>query len=349
MRATVLVALLLVGACQSSKPEEQPEERSSASTPKGPALDYVIARPQALDEVIQTDGELLAWQRIRLQSEVAGRVVGLSMPEGGRVERGQVLLRMDSRELRAQRDRMQAELRLARNKLQRQKTLQANDLASAETVEELQRDVETSEAEVQRLQAAIDKTILRAPFSGRLGLHDVVVGAYLSPQENMTDLVDDRRLKLDFALAEQYTGQVTTGDTVFFTTNVNPDSAQPAKVYAVSPQVATDSRRLQVRAEVPNPQGRWKPGLFAEIELPIKRRSRAIMIPNIALIPTRDRKEVFIYKHGQAHSRALVTGFRSENRVEVIQGLQRGDTVLTSGLLQIQDGQAVQVREEPES
>jgi membrane fusion protein (multidrug efflux system) len=344
--AVFIAGTVALNACGEGNSTET-QSQASSEKPATPPLDYTLARPQNIDEVIRTDGELYAWQRVELQSEVNGRVVALHLPEGERVRKGKVLVRMDSRELRAELDQIEAELQLARKKWARQQTLQANDMASEETVEELRRDVRTREAERDRLRAAIQKTLLRAPFTGRVGLHNIVEGAYLNSQQVITELIDDRRLKLDFALAEQYTGQVAAGDTVTFTTNVNPDSPQVAVVYAVSPSIAVESRRLQVRAEVPNASGRFKPGLFAEVELPVRRRSRAIMIPNIALIPTRDRKEVFVYENGRARARALVTGFRSEKRVEVIQGLERGDTVLTSGLLQLQDGQSVQLAAKP--
>ncbi len=201
-------------------------------------------------------------------------------------------------------------------------------------------------AELQLIEAQLLKTEIRAPFSGVIGLRWVSPGSYLSSQTRIASLNDLDPVKLDFTVPEKYSALMKAGDKISFEVE-GFDRTFPGTIYAVEPSVDATTRSLRVRARCPNSDGALIPGGFANVDLVLRSISDALTVPSIAVIPELGGKKVFVFEDGAAQPRSVETGIRSENAVQITNGLAEGDIVIVSGLLRMQPGLVVEIEEMP--
>jgi membrane fusion protein (multidrug efflux system) len=351
-RRLSILALVLVGVAALlgprllSRPGEAPggpAETPAAVGPRVVPVSVYEVRPQRLAETLATTGTLRANEWVEVVSEVAGKVVEIRFEEGRGVESGQVLARIDDRELSAQRERARYRLQLAEQREAQQKRLLAEGIISQEEYEaELtQRNVLAAELELIATQLA--KCEIKAPFAGTVGLRSVSLGSYVSPQTRIATLQDLDPIKLDFSLPEQYSGQVRVGQAVGFRVK-GVERAFRGTIYAIEPAVDPETRSLSLRAESPNPAGALLPGGFADVEVTVREVAEALAVPSIAVVPELAGKKVFVVEGGLAETRAVETGIRTAELVEITSGLSGGERVIVSGLQQVRSGQPVAVQ-----
>lgn len=335
----VLIASTIALFTACSEKETPPVAQDPFARPI--AVETVVAQAAGIagQELLLT-GTLVANEAADIYAEQAGIITSIRFAEGKPVSRGQVLLTVNNKALRAQTKSLESELQLARDIEQRQKRLLEIGGISQQEFEAAINNRVAVEARIEALQAQLAEYSVRAPFTGRVGLRQVSPGAYISPGTKITTLVDLDPIKLDFSLPGEHVNEISIGDTVRFVTE---GSAQQhtAIVYALEPSIDATTRSLLVRARTPNPDGKLLPGAFAEIRLRVGQGRRSILVPSEAIVMERDSQRVYTVENGRARLVNVATGVRQERFIEIKSGLQDGDTVVVRGLLLLRNGAPV--------
>lgn len=308
------------------------------------SVDAIIVKPVAVQDKIFSTGSILANEEVQLRSEVSGKITDIYLQEGELVNENQLLIKINDSELQAQLQRARYRLDLATERERRQKQLLEKGGISQEDYDATLNEVNVLKSEVQLIQAQIDKTEIRAPFKGRVGLKYVSDGSYISPTTRIASLQNINPVKLDFSVPERYVSRVKTGDRITFTVQ-GTDQVFEGEIYAIEPKIDSQTRTLQLRALSRNDEGLLVPGAFADIELILETIEEALMIPTISLIPELQGQKVYLYSNGSVLEQRVQTGLRTADRVRIIEGVQQGDTVLTTGLLQVREGMPVRINE----
>ncbi len=316
-------------------------QQTNASTQKKPLnVSFEVIGYKSLTERINVVGSLLPDEEVDLTFESSGKVVGIYFKEGTMVKQGDLLAKINDLPLQAQLKRLTAQLPLAENRVFRQKTLLEKDAVSQEAFEQVNADLEQLRAEIELIKAQLAQTELRAPFDGYIGLRYVSEGGYVSPSTFIARLARVSPMKISFSIPERHAFQVQKGTRIEFKTDVNPVLTE-ATVYALDATINQETRTRNVRAVFPNTKGEWVPGAFVSVDISFNEISNAIAIPSQALIPELGRDRVFVYRSGKAQPVEVRVGLRTDARVQIIKGLQVGDTLLTSGMLQLRTGMPV--------
>ena len=336
----VLIALALpkVGALLG---KSRANKNHAAGAPRDTRMPVrmEIVRAEKVGERILTVGTILSNEEVEIRSEIPGKVEKIYFKEGGRVRRGEILLKINDAEPQAQLVRAQYRQALAEQDAERQRQLFEKKLASQEGYDIAANQLNIVKADIIIIQAQIAKTEIRAPFNGTIGLRYVSEGSYISPATRITSLQDNHPVKVDFTVPEKYAAAVKKGDRIGFSVGGAARKFE-GTVYAVEARIDAATRTLHMRAQSPNPEGVLIPGAFANVELVFKEKE-SLTIPSFALIPELKGQRVFLHKNGKAESQSVEIGSRSDERVEITQGLQPGDTLITSGILQLRPGMAV--------
>ncbi len=333
----LLIGALVVGRLMNTPSGESVKENKSGTLIP---VNAFVVKPFKLSSDIQAVGTLLPNEEVDLVAETTGKIIGIYFEEGQHVEKGALLLKVDDADLQAQLKRALFQQKLLSEKLERQRILFEKDAVSREEFDQVQTDYNLIEADISLLKVKIDKTELRAPFSGTLGFRNVSLGAYLQPSTIVTRLVDDKLLKVEFSVPEKYAGKALVGSTVQFTTE-SSNKKFNATVYAVDSKVDSDTRTIAIRARCENPGRLLAPGMFARLNLITRVSNHALLIPTQSVVPEMEGKKVWRLNSGKAHSIIVETGQRTENKIEVTSGLSVGDTILVTGLMQVKEGIAV--------
>ncbi|HXF48895.1 MAG TPA: efflux RND transporter periplasmic adaptor subunit [Verrucomicrobiae bacterium] len=301
----------------------------------------VVVSPRPLEEVVRSIGTLSANEEVELRSERSGKIQKIYFREGGAVKAGDLLVKIDDSELSAQLARAEQRRKLAEQLEERQKVLLEKGGVSREEYDRILTELNTLKAEEQLIRVQVEKTEIKAPFDGIIGLRYASEGSYVTSSDRLATLQDLGSLKIDFSIPEKYARQVKPGDKILFTI-AGAERQFAGTVFAVEPKVDPATRTLPVRARASNVNRALMPGGFANVEL-VLRQERAIMVPAGAVIPDIKGHKVFLYKGGKAEAREVQVGLRTADEVEIAAGISPGDTVLTSGLLQLRPGAAVRL------
>lgn len=328
-----LVGLLLFSACKSD---------STESTKNGPGeliVDYVVANEIPMNHVIQIPGTVLPFESVEIFSEIPGRIVSINFREGQRVKKGEILVRIDTDILEAQRNQLNVELDLAQKDEKRKKSLLDSKAISMEEYEQVQSRLNSIQAQIDYISVQISKGTIRAPFSGRLGLRQISEGAYITPTDKIVSIAQDDKVKIEFSVAERYAHRVQPGTTISLRTSADSTS-HSAEVYATEPIVNASTRMLTARAEM-NGSTNVFPGSYVEITYNLGKDENSIMIPTTALVPVLKGQQIWLIKNGKAKSIMVEPGIRTKDEVQVWGDVKQGDTIVISGLLGIREGMDV--------
>ncbi len=329
------VGILSLFGCATSENKDQKKDAPPQT------INAYVVRQAPLTQSIEAAGNLLAEEEVQLAPEISGRVVQLNFKEGQLVQKGQLLVKLADADLQAQLQKLLAQLSLAENTVDRQLKLLSVQGISQQDFDLSQTQVNGLKADVAVIKAQIAKTAIYAPFQGKIGLKNISPGAYVNAGTVITSLQKSGKMKLDFSVPERYQSLVRLGDPVEFTVDGRSESFK-AQVYATEPQISLGSRSLQVRAWYSNSAG-LIPGAFANVKLGLAEDQKAIMIPTQAIIPEARNKKVIVVRNGLAQFQIVETGQREADRIQITQGLQEGDTVVTTGLMQIKPEAPVKI------
>ena len=295
-----------------------------------------VIKPQSLTDEFTTTGVLLPDEEVDLSFETSGKIVEINFEEGTAVKKGQLLAKVNDRQLQ----RLISQLKLAEDRVFRQDALLKRDAVSKEAYEQVKTDLATLNADIEIIKANIELTELRAPFDGVIGLRQVSIGTYASPTTVVAKLTKIAPLKVEFSVPERYAKQIKKGTNLNFSVEGTLD-AFGAQVYAVESAIDPNLHQFTARALYPNVNRTLLPGRYASVLLKKDEIPNAIAIPTEAIVPEMGKDKVYLYKSGKAEPVDIITGIRTASEVQVIRGLHVGDTIITSGTLQLRTGLAV--------
>lgn len=343
-RLTIGIAFLIVVVISfvgCSKKENQVAGRS-AGVGKLPVSGLVLV-PQPLMNRINATGTLLANEEVELRPEISGRVVAISFAEGSRVHKGQLLVKINDADLQAELKGKKLAEKLAADEERRKKGLLDIAGISQEEYDKSANTLKMIQAEREVIESQIAKTEIVAPFDGVVGLRDVSEGSYVTPDKLVATMQEIDPMKVEFSVPEKYARQVQRGTRV----NVEAGDAGEAlegTVFAVESKIDLSTRTIKARAKIPNPKADLIPGSFVKVDITLENLTGAIVVPTGAIIPELGGEKVFVGQDGKAKAVRVRTGIRTESSIQVVDGLQAGDTLLTTGLLQLSEGRQIEVQ-----
>lgn len=323
---------------------EEPTASAPASNRAGNTLNVnvKILKPEELVDLILATGNLIPDEEVELSFESSGKITHIYFQEGKTVRKGELLAKVNDATLQAELEKLQAEVPLAEGRVFRQGALLEKDAVSQEAYEQVRTELDKLNADIELVKSRIAQTELRAPFDGTIGLRQVSEGAYASPTTVVAVLTKTNVLKLEFSINESDVNKVAPGTEVDFTVSGDLNTYS-ASVYAVEPSMKLETRTMAVRALYPNPGNRLKPGLTISVQIKSKIKEDAITIPNEAVIKEMGRDIVYLYSEGQARQVQITRGMRTASDMEVIEGLGFGDTLITTGVMQLRNGIPVNI------
>jgi membrane fusion protein (multidrug efflux system) len=339
------VLLLTIGcvACGTSKNEKNKEAVTShKGQNKKLVADAIVVMPRSFTTDYATTGTLLPAEEVNIMPEVQGRLISVSFIEGGLVQKGQVLALLYSEDIRAQVRKLKAQRELQLKIRNRQQELLRIGGISQQDYETTTATIESIEADIAYANTQLQKTTIVAPFSGRVGVRNVSIGAIVSQNTIITSLQQTTQLKIDFSIPEHYRNEVPPGKQVSFTVKGREDTLH-ATVLALEPMANTATRTLSVRAITNNSKGLLGPGAFAHVTIPFRENTGALLVPPQSVIPTNREKVIAVIKMGRAKMQTVKVGVRTNEYVEIISGLNMGDTILTTGIMQVKPDMEVDV------
>ena len=304
-----------------------------------------VLQPQLLrSDLYIARGVLLPDEEVNLSFETPGKITDIHFKEGSFVNQGTLLAKVNDAPLQAELRKLQTQLPLAQDRVYRQGTLLEKDAISQETYQTVTTELEKLKADIDLVKSRIAQTELRAPFSGVIGLRQVSVGAYASPAVVISKLTKISPLKLEFSMNENQVRQIPPGAQISFTV-ANDLNTYTAVVYAVESLLDPKTLTLKARARYANPDGKLKPGISANIQTLLSEIPNAIVIPSISSITEMGRDIAFVYKNGVAQEVEITKGYRTSSSVQILSGLSAGDTLLTTGVMQLRNGLPVNISE----
>lgn len=324
-----------------SKKPGSPE--GSAPVQAALPVDAVIMRPTTFDNTLVITGSILANESLELKSEASGKITRINFKEGNRVKEGDLLVQTNDEEIRAQIEKQRYMQKLNKDNEFRQRQLFKKEAISQEEYDNALNRLNTTISDIKLLEAQLQKTRVYAPFDGIIGLRYVSTGAYISPSTVIATLYNNSPAKIEFAVPSRYSAQITPGKKIRFTIENDTSRVFVGEVYALEPRINEETRTLKLRALADNSKGILIPGQFVKVDLILDSKSNALLVPTQAVIPDQSGQKVFVARHGQAVEVSIETGTRTNLRIEVLSGLVPGDTVVTTGILQMRNGLPVQV------
>lgn len=350
MRSPVIPALVAAvlfcgfSSCKSddSKKIQPPKAGAASRTPPAIRVEGYVVKTSSVSERLEVPGSLIPFEATALQPEVSGRITYLNIKEGQNVSKGTLLAKLYDEDLQAQLKKLEVQLKIYDQTAGRQAELLKIDGISKQEYDLSVLQVNNIKADMELIKTSIDKTEIRAPFNGRLGLRNVSMGAYVTPTTLITNIRQENELKLEFTVPEKYSSRIKSGNTVLFTVE---GMRKPigARVLATEEAVTEDSRSLRIRAVVLGKAPQLIPGAFAKVQLDFGKDDDALMIPTQAVIPQAREKKVIVYRGGTAVFETVTTGVRDSSKVQIIDGLKVGDTVVLTGLLAIKPESKLQI------
>jgi membrane fusion protein (multidrug efflux system) len=302
----------------------------------------VPVRAERISFEIEALGTTRANESVDITSKVVNQVTAVRFDEGQQVSRGQVLVELDSAQVRADLAAAEAALAESRSQYDRSRELYTTKVLSDSQIEQIEAAYKANDARVASARARVDDTVIRAPFAGRVGLRRISVGSLISPGTVITTLDDTSTVKLDFTIPETFLSAVRPGLDIAAHSVAYPDADFAGKVGSVDSRVDPATRSVTVRALIPNPQGLLKPGMFLTVRLS-RGAVDALLVPEQALVPEQGDVYVFVVSDGSAAKRKIRIGQRRVGDVQVLEGLAAGDIVVTEGTQKLRDGAPVKL------
>lgn len=334
----VAIISFLLNACKDTVKDEKKTSPKQTSS----KVDAYIVSTAVVTNDIEVPGSLAPFEETNMQPEVSGRVTGIFFKEGNLVNMGSVLVKLYDADLQAQLKKLQVQLAISQKTEERQGELLKINGISQQDYDLSLLSVNNLQADINILQTSISKTSLRAPFTGKAGLRNISIGAYINPQTIVTTIRVTDHLKLLFTVPEKYSSKMKIGDLITFKIDGSND-VFPATILATENDITEDTRSMKIKATVGKQTDKLFAGSFAKVLLSLGKNETALMIPTQAIIPQARGKKVLLCKNGLAQFESVTTGVRDTAMVQITSGLKVGDTVLITGLLSTKPGAKLQL------
>jgi len=344
-RSASLIAYLLLAtiiSCKEKKQVSVTAQQGAGSNQPALSVEALIAKSQTLSANIEVPGTILANESTEIHPEISGRLVLLNVREGAFISQGALLAKLYDGDLQAQMRKLNVQLKIAEQTENRQSELLKIQGISQQDYDLSLLQVYNLRADLEIVQSAIRKTEIRAPFSGKMGLKNISPGAFITPTIIITTISQVNNLKLQFNVPEKYGAQLKTGQYINFTVDGSSKN-YAANIIATEVAIEENTRSLAVRALVKNMDRALIPGAFAKVKIVLGKSENAIMVPNSAVVPQGRKKLIYVYKAGKAIQTDITTGVRDSTNIQVISGVDLGDTIITTGLLFLRPGSDVKI------
>lgn len=346
-----LILVILIGGAVAYRFGKNKAQQSAPGAggrgPGGPAsalkVNGIVVKNESFSNSLSVAGSIEADEQVDIRSEISGLVTSIQFTEGSSVSKGKVLLKINDLELQAQLSQALTKQKLAQETEFRAAMLLEKEAISKEEYDVALAELRSLQSQTQLIRAQLAKTLIRAPFSGKIGLRSISAGEFITPASNIARLVSTNPVKILFSIPEKYAGTIKMNTQISFTV-AGSNKAYTATVYAIEPGINVSTRTLQLKAKASNPNGELLPGSFAKIELPLTNTNNAILVPTESVIPVLMGKKVFVSSNGKAKEVMVETGARTEKSVLISSGLSVGDTVLTTGIMSLKNDAPVEVK-----
>jgi membrane fusion protein (multidrug efflux system) len=337
------IAVILLIAIPKISWQSESKNSNSFSQSRSISAEVLIVRKSELSEKLFLNASLMGDEEIELRSEVNGKVTKINFNEGSAVKKGDLLVKINDKDLQAQLEKTNSQLKLAEGKEYRSKQLLEQELIGQEEYDVILNDLNVRKAEKALLVAQIEKTEIRAAFNGIVGLRSISEGSFINSSNNIAILTKTNPIKVDFALPIKHANKVKTG-TIIKVSAPNSEKVFSAKVYAIDPKIDPTTRTLKVRAKAENKDEILLPGSYAEIEITVDADAKSLTVPTEAILPDISGEMVYLYRNGKAFPVQVETGMRTNTEVQILNGISEGDTVITSAIIQLRPGIDVSIK-----
>ena len=338
----VIAAIIFIPKIFNTKEQSGSNLRQNPQSQVISADGFIISE-QTLGNEIGTIGNIRANEEVEIRSEVSRKIISINFKEGSYIGNGQTLFKLDAADLAAKLHKLEIEEKLAIANFDRQKQLLEKGLTSQEDYDINQNTLEQIRADISITKIDINKTTIKAPFSGIAGLRNVSRGSYVTPQSILVTMQDVSKVKIDFSVPEKYIYLFKKGQKILFRID-GIEGEFEGEVYAYEPKVENNTRSLVLRAICSNPGRKLLPGTFANVTFRVSETTNAIMIPTQALIPKLKGQSVLVVKNGRAKLTDVEIGERTEDYLQITSGnINPGDTIITTNILRIKENSPVKV------
>jgi len=304
-------------------------------------VDVIVAKTQKISNIIEANGTVLANEYAELHPEVNGRLVFLDIPEGTVVKKGTVIAKINDADLQAQLSKTKVQLNLAELTEQRYKKLLNINGINQNDYDIALNQVNSLKADLDYTQTLIDKTVLKAPFDGLLGLRLISQGSFVTTATVLTSIQQVSKLKIDFTLPENYSNLIRKGKTIDVDIDGGKSARKKATIFATEPMVNAATRNLKVRAYL---NATANPGAFVKIYLDAGENSKSIVVPSSSVMPEARSKRLVVVKNGKSVFVDVETGVRTVGAVEILSGINVGDSIIVTGILFTRQNGLVKIR-----
>ena len=340
---SLAIAVIVLMAIPKISWQSESKNPNSFSQNRSVSAEVLVVRKSELSEKLFLNASLIGDEEIDLRSEVNGKVTKINFNEGSLVKKGDLLIKINDKDLQAQLEKTNSQLKLANEKEYRSRQLLEQKLIGQEEYDVLLNELNVRKAEKALLEAQIEKTEIRAAFDGIVGLRSISEGSFINSSISIAILTKTNPIKVDFALPIKHANKVKPGTRVKVSVP-NSDKIFDAKVYAIDPKIDPTTRTLKVRAKAENNSGILLPGSYAEIEITVNTDAINITVPTESILPDISGEMVYLYRNGKAFPAQVETGMRTNTEVQILNGISEGDTVITSAIIQLQPGIDVSIK-----
>ncbi|WP_192347733.1 efflux RND transporter periplasmic adaptor subunit [Algoriphagus sp. Y33] len=350
-KTILIIGVILIAASAYFYPRldtRKSNDTGVASVGAGPDVNsklpvrVVKLERETLRNQLSVTGTILPNESVDLRTEISGLVTKIAFKEGQYVSKGTPLLYLNDDELQAQYQRLEYTQKLFESQENRQKQLLAREAISQEEYDIVLNQYNTTLSDLKLVEAQLSKTVIRAPFNGILGLRQVSEGSVIATSDIIANFVNIDPIKIEFSIPERYANQVTLGSSIYFSNESSPEEVV-GKVFAFENQIDAATRTLKLRAESPNKDRKFLPGMFVRIRFVLAETEDALMVPSESVIPELQGYKVFVVgADNKAEERKVEIGTRTDTHVQIMSGLNVGDLVLTTGVLQARTGTPVE-------
>lgn len=307
----------------------------------------IEARTQPVRETVPLVGSVAPNEFVDLKAENEGIVKEIQFEEGKRVEKGALLVVLDDTKAAAELGEAEANLKLGETTFHRSEQLLRDKLVSQQEFETASASFQRSRATTELMRRRLKDARVYAPFSGITGARQISPGQVISKNTTLTTLVDIDIVKVEVAVPERYLGQIQPGQKLEFRVDAFPKDTFLGEVYFISPQLDDRTRTALVKAQLPNPGGKLRGGMFAKLELTLTLRESALVIPEPAIVNNGDITLVFVISStNTAVMKPVKTGLRLAGKAEILSGLLPGERVIVEGLQKLGPGSLVKAAPE---
>tara|TARA_R110000772_G_scaffold268571_1_gene396451 strand:- start:189271 stop:190344 length:1074 start_codon:yes stop_codon:yes gene_type:complete len=320
-----------------------PLRAEPAKKAKTVAVEAVTLTPRPLVEAVSAIGTLQSNEAVIVRSEIDGRIVRIGFEEGQPVKQGDVLFRLDDTIFRAELAEAEARRALSQRTYERAKKLEISGHSSAEALDRALAQMRVDEASVTLSKARVEKMTIPAPFDGTVGLRHISVGDYVEAGKDLVNLENIDPIKVEFQIPERYLRVVRPDGAIRVSPDALPGETFDGRIYAIDPRIDAGGRSVSIRARLTNERKVLRPGMFVRVSLIIDRNLEALVLPEEAVVRRGDKQVVFRIIDGAAVITPVTLGLRQTGFVEVVEGLNPGDVVVTAGHAKLREGSLVEI------